>query len=302
MKPFRIAAGALLLLAAPCAAMSAADPPSGPWESVDRAFGEPGKDLPGKVHKFGWPRTDLRVTLTGIGIEPALALGSWAAFQKTGNGEEAIVMGDLALLGPEVPAVVGALQAGGFEILALHNHLIDETPRVLYLHFHGRGEAAAIAKTLRTALDRTKTPLRPAAPKAPAKLTPGQEKTFERVQAVLGRKGTMAGHVLQVTVPRAAPIQQDGMEVPPSMGMAIAMNFQHLGARVAATGDFVLIADEVNPVIRELRLHGIEVTALHSHMLREEPRLFFLHFWGVGGPERIAEGLKAAIAKAATKP
>ncbi|MGH9315963.1 MAG: DUF1259 domain-containing protein [Thermoanaerobaculia bacterium] len=300
MKPFRVMAGALLLLA-PCAGMPAADPPGGSWESVDRVLGETGKDLPGNVHKFGWPRTDLRVTLAGITIEPALALGSWAAFQKTGNGEEAVVMGDLVLLGPEVPAVVGKLQAGGFEILAIHNHLIDETPRLLYVHFHGRGEAEAIAKTLKTALDKTNTPLRAAAAKTPVKLSPAQEKTFEKVQAALGRKGTMAGHVLQVTVPRAAPIEQDGMEVPPSMGMAIAMNFEYLGARVAATGDFVLAADEVNPVIRELRLHEIEVTALHSHMLREEPRLFFLHFWGVGGPEKIAEGLKAALATVATK-
>ena len=301
MKRFRVVTGALLLLLAPRGGMPSADLPAGAWESVDRVLGEAGKDLPENVHKFGWPRTDLRVTLAGITIEPALALGSWAAFQKTGNGEEAIVMGDLVLLGPEVPAAVGKLQAGGFEILAIHNHLIDETPRLLYVHFHGRGEAEAIARTLKTALDKTKTPLRPAAAKTPVKLTPGQEKTFEEVQAALGHKGTMAGHVLQVTVPRAVPIQQDGMEVPTSMGMAIAMNFEHLGSRVATTGDFVLTGDEVNPVIRELRLHEIEVTALHSHMLREEPRLFFLHFWGVGGPEKIAEGLKAALAKVATK-
>ena len=301
MKRFRAAVGAVLLLLTPRAGVASPDPSGGTWETVDHVFGETGKDLPENVHRFGWPRTDLRVTLEGTPIEPALALGSWAAFQKTGNGDEAIVMGDLALLGAEVPAVVGRLQAGGFEILAIHNHLIDEMPRILYVHFHGRGEASAIAKTLKTALDKTKTPLRAAAPKTPSKPTPAQERAFERVQAVLGRRGTMAGHVLQVSVPRAAPVQQDGMEVPPSMGMAIAMNFEHLGARVATTGDFVLTADEVNPVIRELRLHDIEVTALHSHMLREEPRLFFLHFWGVGGPERISEGLKAALAKVATK-
>ena len=300
MKGFRAPAAALLLLVVP-AILRSADPAGPGWETVDRVLGETGKDLPGNVHKFGWPRTDLRVTIEGIPIEPALALGSWAAFQKTGNGEEAIVMGDLVLLSSEVSPVVARLQAGGFEILAVHNHLLDETPRIVYVHFHGRGEAEAIAKTLKTALDKTGTPLHPVGPKAPPTLTPGQERFFERVQTALGRKGTLAGHVLQVSVPRAAPIQQDGMEVPPSMGTAITMNFEHFGSHVAATGDFVLTADEVNPVIRELRLHEIEVTALHSHMLREEPRLFFVHFWGVGGPERIGEGLKAALGRVATK-
>ena len=87
------------------------------------------------------------------------------------------------------------------------------------------------------------------------------------------------------------------MEIPPTMGMAISMNFQNVGNQVATTGDFVLLADEVNPVIRELTTHGIEVTALHSHMLNEKPRLFFLHFWGIGSPENVAEGLKAALSK-----
>ena len=112
----------------------------------------------------------------------------------------------------------------------------------------------------------------------------------------------MAGTVLQVGVPRADPITDGGMEIPPSMGMAESINVQTAGERVAATGDFVLVADEVNPVIAELQSHGIEVTALHSHMLRETPRLFFMHFWGVGTPPRIGEGLKAALSKVATKP
>ncbi len=301
MKRFEILAGALLLLLAARTAAQAADTPRGTWASVDHVFGEPGKDLPGNVHKFGWPRTDLHVTLGGISIEPALALGSWAAFQKTGNGEEAIVMGDLVLLGPEVQPVVSELGAGGFEILAIHNHLVGETPRLLYLHYYGRGEADALARALKAALEKTRTPLRQAAPRASAKLSPTEERDFEKIQAVLGRKGSMAGRVLQVSVPRAASAAEDDMEIPSSMGTAIALNFEAVNARVATTGDFVLVADEVNPVIHELSSHGIEVTALHSHMLREEPRLFFLHFWGVDTPEKIAEGIKSALAKVATK-
>jgi hypothetical protein len=180
----------------------------------------------------------------------------------------------------------------------VHNHLIDETPHVLYVHFHGHGDAAMLATGLRSALEKTKTPMT-AGP--PAKPSPEDEKVYESVQGVLGRKGSMAGRVLQIGVPRAAAIHESGVEIPPSMGMATAINLQAAGSRVATTGDFVLVADEVNPVIHELTTHGIAVTALHSHMLREEPRLFFMHFWGVGTPEKIGEGMKAALAKVATK-
>ena len=279
---------------------SAAPAQDGPWEAVDKVFGQTGKDQPGNVHKFSWPRADLKVSIDGVAIEPPLALGSWGAFQKMEAGS-ADAMGDLVLLGPEVAPVVRELERGGFEILAIHNHLINETPRVIYVHFHGKGEPAALAQTLKSALAKSATPLTQRSGASPAKPTPEQEKTFQLVQDLVGRKGSMAGRVLQLSIPRAEPITEGGMEVPPSMGMAIAVNFETVGPRVATTGDFVLVADEVNPVIRELHAHGIEATALHSHMLRETPRLFFLHFWGVDTPERIAGGIKAALAKVATR-
>ncbi len=278
--------------------MFAAPPLESGWESVDKVFGNPGKDLPGDVHRYGWPRADLHVTIGGVPVEPGLALGAWAAFKKTGTGDEAMTMGDLVLLESEVEPVLGELEAGGFDILAIHNHLLGETPHVIYVHFHGHGEPAALAKTLKSALAKTKTP---PPGKTPPKPTAEQEKTFEKLQDALGHRGTMAGTVLQVGVARAEPIQDGGMEVPPSMGMNNPMNFQTVGTRVATTGDFVLIADEVNPVLRQLHAHGIQVTALHSHMLKETPRLFFMHFWGVGAPEKIGGGLKAALSKVATK-
>ena len=280
------------------AAVLAACPPETGWEAVDQVFGNAGKDLPGEVRRYGWPRTDLHVRIANVPVEPGLALGAWAGFKKTGTGGDAVAMGDLVLLASEVEPVLGELESGGFEILAIHNHLIGEAPRVVYVHFHGHGDAAMLAKTLKAALAKTKTP---PPGKAAAKSTAAQEKTFERLQEALGRKGTMAGTVLQVSIARAEPIQDGGMEVPPSMGMNNPMNFQTVGAQVATTGDFVLIADEVNPVIRELHSHGIAATALHSHMLRETPRLFFMHFWGVGSPEDIGAGLKAALSKIATK-
>jgi hypothetical protein len=289
----------LVLLCIPSAV--AAQSPAGGWDAVDAVFGIFGKDQPGEVRRYGWPRTDLRVRLAGVPIEPALALGGWAALKYAGNGHDAVAMGDLVLRGPEVNPVVRELQAGGFEILAIHNHLIDEIPRVVYLHFHAMGDASALARTLMSALRTTGTPLAPPSGKAPAGPTPVQDEAFRKIQDVLGRKGNMAGTVLQIGVPRAESIRDGGMEIPSSMGMSNAINFETFESRVATTGDFVLVADEVNPVIRELQAHGIQVTALHSHMLRESPRLFFLHFWGVDSPEKIAEGIKAALARVATR-
>ncbi len=292
------AAPGLLFLLVSSAAMSAGPPAEAGWDAADKVFGQAGKDLPGEVHRYGWPRSDLHVMVGGVPVAPGLALGAWAGFKKTGTGDEAVTMGDLVLLESEVEPVLGELEAGGFDILAIHNHLIGESPHVVYVHFHGHGDPAALAKTLKAALAKTKTP---PPGKAPAKPTAEQEKIFEKLQEALGRKGTMSGTVLQVGVPRAEPILDGDMEVPPSMGMNNPMNFQTVDTRVATTGDFVLIADEVNPVLRELHAHGISVTALHSHMLRETPRLFFMHFWGVGTPEKIGGGLKAALAKVATK-
>jgi Domain of Unknown Function (DUF1259) len=285
-------------------ALAATDPPADPlWTRLDAVFGAAGKDLPGGVHRYGWPRRDLHVRIGEVTVEPALGLGSWGAFVKTGKDGQALAMGDLVLLESELSPVVSELEAGGIEVAAIHNHLNGESPHVVYVHFSGRGDAAALAAGLKKALARTATPpAGPAAPAGAAKPPPAEDRAFATVQQVLGRKGTLAGSVLQVGVPRAERIEEHGIEIPPSMGMANALNFQRAGEQVATTGDFVLIASEVNPVIRELRAQGIEVTALHSHMLAESPRLFFMHFWGVGSPEKIAGALKAALAKVHTKP
>jgi hypothetical protein len=289
---------ALFLLSPLPVPARAADSPA--WEAVDKILGRAGKPFPGDVRKYGWPRSDLRVTTGGTALEPALALGSWAGFAKAETEGQVMTMGDLVLLAAEVDPVVRALQAGGLDVLAIHNHLIGESPQVIYVHFGGHGPAERLATALRGALDTTKTPLAPpAAP--PTGPSPDESAAFDRVQSVMGRTGALAGRVLQVAVPRAARIEEDGMEVPASVGMATALNFQVVGRQVAATGDFVLVAEEVNPVIRELLAHGIQVTALHSHMLRETPRLFFMHFWAKDEPARVAEGLKAALGRVAVK-
>jgi hypothetical protein len=298
MRPHTLALALTLALA--CPLPSVAQPADPLWAKVDAALGATGKDLPGGVHRFGWPRRDLHVRMGEIAVEPALALGSWGAFVKTGEDGTAMAMGDLVLLESELTPVVSELEAEGLEIAAIHNHLIGESPHVIYLHFSGHGEAAVLAAGLKKALARTATPLVPAPPAA-TKPGAAEDSAFATVQQVLGRKGTLAGTVLQLGVPRAERIEEHGMEIPASMGMGIALNFQRVGNQVATTGDFVLIAAEVNPVLRELQSQGIAVTALHSHMLAETPRLFFLHFWGVGSPEKIAAALKAALSKVNVK-
>ncbi len=268
------------------------------WDAVDKVFGSTGKALPGGVWRWGWPRTDLHVRIGEVTVEPALALGAWAGFLRTGTGVKAMMMGDLVLLDPEVAPVVSALEANGLEVTAIHNHLLNETPHVAYLHFSGHGDAVTLAKGLKAALEKTKTPL--GTPK-PASPTADELATLKKLQDALGRTGSMSGRVLQVAVPRAETITENGMEVPASIGMSNSMNFQTVGARVATTGDFVLLGTEVNAVIREFSAHGIAVTALHSHMLAESPRLFFMHFWAVDSPEKVGGALKAALSKVHTK-
>ena len=264
---------------------------------IDQALGRSGQKF-GDVYKVGFPRTDLHVVVHGVAIKPGLALGSWAAFSGT-NGN-AMVMGDLVLLQDEVNPVMKKLRAAGFEITAVHNHLFNETPRLMYMHYMGHGPAEQIASSLRAALAVSKTPLgKPVAAPAATSAPPAWVKT---VEDSLGRKGGFGGGVLSFGVPRADAVTMSGMTVAPSQGVAESINFQEAGiGKVATTGDFVLTAEEVNPVISALQEHDIQLTALHSHMLTEQPRLFFMHFWAVGSPESVAEGIKAALSHVSTK-
>jgi biotin operon repressor len=263
---------------------------------IDEAMGRPGQKT-GDVYRFGFPRSDLHISIAGLEIKPGLALGSWAAF--AGNDSDAVVMGDLVLLENELTPVMKKLRAAGFEITAVHNHVLHETPRVIYMHYMGHGKSVELAKSLRAALAESKTPLDKPAPPTPAAEPPAFVKTIEDT---LGAKGRFAGGVLSFGIPRSGEITDHGMTLTGAQGVAEAINFQEAGAgKVATTGDFVLIAEEVNPVISALEEHGIEVTALHSHMLTEQPRLFFMHFWCVGSTESVAAGIKAALSHVAVK-
>jgi hypothetical protein len=263
---------------------------------IDQALGRSGQKT-GEVYKVSFPRTDLHVSVHGLAIKPGLVLGSWAAF--LGTDDNAMVMGDLVLLEGELNPVVAKLRSSGFEISAVHNHLLEETPRVMYVHYMGHGPAEQLAASLRAALSVSKTPLEKPAAAAEEATPPAWVKA---VEDSVGRKGTFKSGVLSYGVPRSDAITMAGMTIPPAAGVAEAINFQATDSgSVATTGDFVLTAEEVNPVISELQGHHISVTALHSHMLIEQPRLFFMHFWSVGSPESVGVGIKAALGHVAVK-
>jgi biotin operon repressor len=266
------------------------------WAQVDSVLERKGAEQPGGIHRYSFPRSDLKVTLDGVPIKPALALGGWVAFEPI--GDQAMMMGDLVLTEEEVNPVMQHLVSNGIEITAVHNHLLRASPATLYMHVLGHGDPTALATALREGLIASKTP--------PASTTSSQTQSIDldtaMIDKALGAKGKVNGGVYQVNVPRAEAVKDGGMDIPPAMGSAIAINFQPTGGgKAATTGDFVLTSKEVNPVLRALRENGIEVTALHSHMLDEQPRLFFMHFWAVNDVSRLTEGLKAALSNVNAK-
>jgi hypothetical protein len=238
------------------------------------------------------PRTDLSVTVKGVPVKAGFALGSYAAFKDI--GDHTMVMGDLVLLDQEVPDVMSGLFSGGLDVTAVHNHVNEISPHVLYMHYEGHGDAVQLAKALRQALSASATPLgAPASPAAAA--APGLD--TKEIERTLGRSGRDAGAgVFQVSVPRAERIMENGVPLLPAMGVVTVLNFQPVAdGKAAITGDFVLIDKEVNAVARTLRQHGVDVTAIHNHGLFDTPRLFYMHFWAVDAPAKLAQALKAAL-------
>jgi len=261
------------------------------WSRVDQAIGRKGAEQPGGVHKYSFPRSDLKVTVDGIPIEPALALGSWIAFQATPDGG-AMFMGDLVLMDTEISPVMQRLIADGVQITAVHNHLLRTSVPIFYMHVGGHGDPVKLGETLHAALSLSRTPMTAPTPAPPAAL----DLDTAAIEKTLALKGKANGGVYQFGIPRAESISEGSMSVPPSMGTATSINFEPTGGgKAAITGDFVLLGSEVNPVLKALRLHGIEVTALHSHMIDDSPHLFFMHFWANDDAQKLAQGLWAAL-------
>src|SRR5215216_1247916 len=290
----------LLLSGAFAALASAAAAQEIDWQKVDDAFGRKAA-VSGDVHRYGFPRSDLQVTLDGLTIRPGLALGGWVAFKPVQGG--AMVMGDLVLIETEINPVMSKLIENGIEITAVHNHVLRANPPTFYMHIGGHGDPVKLATAIRTSLAESKTPLQTGVPSA---ATPPAAIDFDtaQVEQIIGAKGQDNSGIYQFAVPRRDPINEHGAQIAPPgpTGVATAINFQSTGGgKAAITGDFVLIAEEVNPVIKALRANGIEVTAIHSHMLTEQPRLIFMHFWANDDAVKLAKGLRSALDKTASK-
>jgi hypothetical protein len=267
------------------------------WQKVDDTLGRK-PAVTGDVHRYGFARSDLMVNLDGVTIKPALALGGWVAFKPMPGG--VMAMGDLVLLEQEINPVMQKMISGGLEITAVHNHLLRASPATFYMHIAGHGDAVRIATALRDALAESKTPLSVPASSSPP---PAIELETTQLDQIIGGKGQVNGGVYQVSVARRDAVDDAGVAMSPSaaLGLATGINFQPTGGgKAAVTGDFVLSSDEVNPVLKTLRANGIEVTALHSHMLTEQPRLFFMHFWANDDAIKLARGLRAALDKTAS--
>jgi hypothetical protein len=280
-----IFAATALLLSSPLA-MAETD-----WSQVDAAIGKK-PAVAGTVHKYGLPRSDLHVTLDGVDIKPGLALGGWIAFEPSGQG--AMMMGDLVLTENEVTPVMRALLANGVSVTGVHNHLLRASPATFYMHVGGHGDPAKLTKAVRDALSQTKTPFETAA--VPAGEPPKIAFDTAQVDEALGFQGKNNGGIYQFGIPKAEQVRMGGATVAPAMGVANAVNFQPTGdGKAAITGDFVATAREVEPLLKALETSGIEVTALHNHMLDDEPRLFFVHFWAHDYAVKLAKALRASL-------
>jgi uncharacterized protein DUF1259 len=280
----KIAFTALLTMATPVAAADI------DWSKVDDAFGKKGAMQPGDVYRATFPRSDLKVTLDGMSLKPGFASGGHVEMKAM--GDRAMMMGDLVLTETEVNPVMKRLLDGGVQVTGIHNHLLRTSPALYYLHIGGDGDPVTMAKTIRAALQLSKTPLTAASASPPPQLDLDEA----GIERTLGAKGKNNGGILQFAISRADAITEEGMSVPPAMGVANSINFQPTGGgKAAITGDFVLLTSEVEPVIKSLRDNGIDVTALHSHMLDESPRVFFMHFWANDDAMKLSRGLKAAL-------
>ena len=261
------------------------------WAKLDAIFARTAA-VSGTVHRYGFPRLDLKVSLDGVQLKPGFALGGWLAFEPMGDAT--MMMGDLVLTEAEINPVMTKLLDGGLQVTAMHNHLLRASPPVFFMHVAGTGEPEQLARSVRVALAQSKTPLELGAPSTPASAGLGIDTAA--IDKAIGFKGRSNGGVYQFGVPRSDSIKQDGLAIPAAMGTAIAINFQPTGeGRAAITGDFVALAREVIPLIKALRDNGIEVTAIHNHMLDDEPRAFFIHFWANDDAVKLAKGLRAAL-------
>ncbi len=264
-------------------------PLGAPWDSVGRILQTSGSAT-GGYYRYSWPRRDLALRIGDVTVSPALALGAWAGF--SGDAADATMMGDLVLTSGEVKPVLAELARQQIAVTAIHNHLAGEDPKITYIHFHADGNALELAGRLDHVLARTSAP-RPVAAAAPQPVTIDTGLVFN----TLGLRGRAQGAVAQVSVVLVpGTVTMHGRTVTPALGYGTPINIQVVSPdRAVATGDFTVLAAKVAPVFDALTAHGITATALHSHLVGEEPKLYYMHFWADGPLTDVLRGLRAAL-------
>lgn len=294
------------ILLASVALALAANAGCGPDESEASSGASAADTSPGpaqeQAFKLSVAQNDLAVEVDGFRIVPPMGLGSWAAFAPTGAGSEMVVMGDVVVQESEILPVLQTVVEQGLTATALHNHFVRASPAVMYMHIGGRGERSTLRRAVETVFGRV-ADLRGGDPaEAPAD---DVENTLDTaaISRALGHGGVMDRGVYKVTIGRRdVDLTAHGVAVTTEMGFNTWAAWQGSPDRAAVSGDFAMLADEVAPVIEALVDHGIEVVAVHNHMVHEQPRIFFLHYWGVGPAEKLAEGLRAALDRTGTPP
>ncbi len=265
------------------------------YQEVLKIVGKTG-DYKSNVLKVNIPRNDLHVKVAGYPLPTPFGFGGWFAMTKGAGGEE-VVMGDLVLTQDEVNPVMSSLLEHGFEVTALHNHFFWEEPRVFFMHIHGHGKAVELANQIKPAIDligHAKSAESGSSPK-PATAKQGALDT-DRIAKIVGHAGEQTGPVYKITLGRDdLDVKEMGAAINARMGLNTWAAFVGTNDDAAIAGDVAMLESEVNPTLKALRAHGLEVVAIHHHMLNTKPEIIFLHYWGRGLADKLATSFKAAV-------
>jgi hypothetical protein len=263
------------------------------YQQVLTTLGKQG-DFKDNVLKVNIPRNDLKVTVAGVATPTPFGFGGWVAMTKATDGNQ-VLMGDLVLLQDEVNPVMSALLDNGFDVTALHNHFFWDEPRMFYMHVHGHGSAADLARKLKPAIDLIGKQTSTASPSAPPAATTNPLSTAKLAQ-IVGTPGEQTGAVYKITIGRSdLKVAEMGAPINARMGLNTWAAFTGTDAKAAIAGDVAMLESEVTPVLKALRKNGLDVVAIHHHMTNERPMIIFLHYWGTGSAEQLATGFKAAV-------
>jgi hypothetical protein len=259
---------------------------------IEQVTGMKGVEKNGE-YKITVPQHDLHMVVDGFKIIPAMGLGSWAAF--TPCADSAMVMGDIIVTETDLKPVQEEVIRQGLAITAIHNHFVRNRPQVMYMHIDGKGSVATLAGNVKAIFDKVKQ-VRGKDPKEPAADSVVNTLNIQQLDSVIGHRGELSKGVYKYTIGRPdVSLREHGIPVSTFLGFNTWAAWQGTPQRAAVAGDFTMLETEVAPVIKALVQHGIEVVAVHNHMVQEEPRIFFLHYWGVGPVDQLVKGFKAAL-------